>query len=539
MDNKQTSPSTSSRPAIGVRRAAWRILQREGRRMADVPLRTLLEDPSRPQQLRLEAAGLVADFSKQRIDSAVIDALVGVATSARLIEARKQLFAGEVVNPTENRAALHTALRGGEGNAEAAGLAQAERQRIAEVANQFRNGQLHGFNGQPLRTLVCIGIGGSDLGPRLVADALAQPGGPDVRFVANVDPADLARNLAGLDPATTAFLVVSKTFTTRETLANAEAALRWLTSAGAERQAALRHVIGVTANPEAAERYGVPAGQILRFWDWVGGRYSLWSAAGVSIAIACGPEVFEQLLAGAHDMDEHFRSAPLHANLPAWLGMLSIWNRDVLDYTSQAIIPYAERLRLLPAYLQQLIMESNGKSARVDGSHINLVTSPVIWGVSGTNAQHSFFQQLHQGPDTVPVDFIIARKPDPASLCGHDDPRHQILVANCLAQSAALALGKPLPNVEQGENWHKAFPGNRPSTIIMLPSIDARSLGALLAAYEHATFVASVILGINAFDQFGVEYGKVMATSVENALAGQDDSGLDHATRALLAYFRG
>ena len=282
-------------------------------------------------------------------------------------------------------------------------------------------------------------------------------------------------------------------------------------AAGASRDAALRHVIGVTANPEAAERYGVPASQILRFWDWVGGRYSLWSAAGVSIAIACGPDVFEQLLAGAHEMDEHFRTAPLNANLPAWLGMLSIWNRDILECTSQAIIPYSERLRLLPAYLQQLIMESNGKSARVDGSLANLPTSPVIWGVSGTNAQHSFFQQLHQGPDVVPVDFIIARKPDPDSLGGPDDPRHQILVANCLAQSAALALGKPAPDASRGENWHKAFPGNRPSTLIVLPAIEPRALGALLAAYEHATFVASVILGINAFDQFGVEYGKVMA----------------------------
>lgn len=538
MDNKQTSSSTGSRPAIGVRRAAWRILQREGRRMADIPLRTLLDDPGRPQQLRLEAAGLMADFSKQRIDSGVMDALIGVATSARLPEARKQLFAGDLVNATEQRAALHTALRGGQGNAEAASLAGQERQRIIDMANRFRSGQMQGFRGQPLTALVCIGIGGSDLGPRLVVDALASPGGPEVRFVANVDPADLSRNLAGLDPATTGFLVVSKTFTTRETLANAEAALAWLIAAGASRDSALRQVIGVTANPEAAERYGVPASQILRFWNWVGGRYSLWSAAGISIAIACGPEIFEQLLAGAHDMDEHFRTAPLQSNLPAWLGMISIWNRDILECASQAIIPYSERLRLLPAYLQQLIMESNGKSARIDGSRANLPTAPVIWGVSGTNAQHSFFQQLHQGPDTVPVDFIIARKPDPDSLGGPHDPRHRILVANCLAQSAALALGKPAPDASQGENWHKAFPGNRPSTVILLPAIEARTLGALLAAYEHATFVASVILGINAFDQFGVEYGKVMATSVEAALAGQDASSLDHATRALLGYFR-
>lgn len=539
MDTTQKTPSPRSAPNTGARRAAWRILQREGRRLEETPLRTLLENPGRPAQLRLEAAGLIADFSKQRIDDAVIDALIGVANSARLPEARQYMLSGGIANPTEGRQVLHTALRGLEGDPNAAQLARAERQRIVDLARRFRQGELRGHSGQPLTTLVCIGIGGSDLGPRLVCDALAQPGGPDVRFVANVDPADLARNLVGLDPATTAFLVVSKTFTTRETLANAEAALHWLIHAGIPREAALRQFIGVTAHPEAAERYGVPATQILRFWDWVGGRYSLWSAAGVSIAIACGPEVFEQLLDGARAMDEHFQSAPFKSNLPVWLGLISIWNRDILDCTSQAIIPYSERLRLLPNYLQQLIMESNGKSARVNGSHLGLLSSPVIWGVSGTNAQHSFFQQLHQGPDTVPVDFIIARKADPATLGGPDDQRHQILVANCLAQSAALALGKPLPDEASGEDWHKAFPGNRPSTLILLPAIDARSVGALLAAYEHATFVASVILGINAFDQFGVEYGKVMAKSVESALAGGDAGALDPSTRALLGYFRG
>ncbi|MDO4636980.1 MAG: glucose-6-phosphate isomerase [Lautropia sp.] len=538
MDNMQKTPSARSAPTTGARRAAWRILQREGRRLQQTPLRTLLDNPERPARLRLEAAGLIADFSKQRIDGGVIDALIGVARSARLTEARQYLLSGGIANPTEGRQVLHTALRGLQGDAAAAHQASTERQRILDLARRFRQGELRGQSGQPLTALVCIGIGGSDLGPRLVCDALARPGGPDVRFVANVDPADLARNLAGLDPATTAFLVVSKTFTTRETLANAEAALHWLTRAGLSRDAALRQFIGVTANPEAAERYGVPVTQILRFWDWVGGRYSLWSAAGISIAIACGPQVFEELLDGARSMDEHFQSAPFDSNLPVWLGLISIWNRDILDCPTQAIIPYSERLRLLPNYLQQLIMESNGKSARTNGSHLGLPSAPVIWGVSGTNAQHSFFQQLHQGPDTVPVDFIIARQPDPDTLAGPNDPRHQILAANCLAQSAALALGKPLPDEAQGEDWHRAFPGNRPSTIILLPAINARALGALLAAYEHATFVASVILGINAFDQFGVEYGKVMATSVETALAGGDASTLDSATRALLGYFR-
>lgn len=534
----QTKRSAITLPNIGARRAAWRILQREGRRLADISLRNLLEDPARPAQFRLEAAGLVADFSKQRIDSGAVDALMDLARSARLEEARQLMFSGEAINTTEGRPVLHTALRNASTHAEANTLANVERQRIVELANRFRQGELQGFDGQALRALVCIGIGGSDLGPRLVCDALVKAGSPDVRFVANVDPADLARNLEGLNPATTAFLVVSKTFTTRETLANAEAAIVWLQAAGADHTSAMKHLIGITANPDAAERYGIPSAQILRFWEWVGGRYSLWSAVGASIAIACGPQAYDQLLDGAAAMDRHFLNTPFRQNLPVWMGLVNIWNRNVLDYGSQAIIPYAERLRLLPAYLQQLIMESNGKSAKIDGSRLQYISSPVIWGVSGTNAQHSFFQQLHQGPDVVPVDFIIARKPDPASLAGGGDERHMILVANCLAQSAALALGKPLPDAANGEDWHKAFPGNRPSTVLMLPQIDPAAIGALLAAYEHATFVASVVLGLNAFDQFGVEYGKVMAKSVEAALGGQDDGGLDHATRALLSYFK-
>ena len=389
---------------------------------------------------------------------------------------------------------------------------------------------------------MCIGIGGSDLGPRLVCDALAPPrsrpdaDAVDVRFVANVDPTDLHLALAGLDPARTGFVIVSKTFTTRETLANAEAARSWLRAAGAVDDRLAGHLIGVTANPEAAVAYGIPAGQVLRFWDWVGGRYSLWSSVGISIAVACGPDTFDALLDGAAAMDAHFRDAPVEHNLPAWLGLVSIWNRNGLGCASQAVIPYAERLRLLPSFLQQLIMESNGKSALLDGTRTAQPTAPVIWGVSGTNAQHSFFQQLHQGPDIVPVDFIVARRPEIQPAAG--DKRHDILLANCLAQSAALALGKPLPDADAGENWHKAFPGNRPSTTLLLPTVDAASLGALLAAYEHATFTASVVLGINAFDQFGVEYGKVMATSIEAVLDGREDPGIDPATRALVGRIR-
>jgi glucose-6-phosphate isomerase len=476
------------------------------------------------------------------VDEPALATLFSMARAARLDEARALLFAGAIMNPTENRPALHMALRGVGGSTEVAAQVAAERGRIRDLAERIRGGGTRGFSGEPLRHLVCIGIGGSDLGPRLVCDALAPPRAAangnalDVRFVANVDPSDLHLALADLEPARTGFVIVSKTFTTRETLANAEAARRWLRAAGAADDGIARHLVGVTANPEAAVAYGIAADQVLRFWDWVGGRYSLWSSVGISIAVACGPDAFDGLLDGAAAMDAHFRDAPLENNLPAWLGLLSIWNRNGLGCASQAVIPYAERLRLLPSFLQQLIMESNGKSALLDGTKTAQPTAPVIWGVSGTNAQHSFFQQLHQGPDVVPVDFIVARRPEiqPAA----DDKRHDILLANCLAQSAALALGKPLPDTDAGENWHKAFPGNRPSTTLLLPTVDATSLGALIAAYEHATFTASVILGINAFDQFGVEYGKVMATSIEAVLDGRDDSSIDASTRALIGRIR-
>ena len=541
----------SRAPSYRPLTSAWRGLAREARRLEASHLRELIAEPGRIERMTIEAAGLTADFSKQRIDATALDALFSLADKAGLVAARKRLFAGAIVNPTEARPALHPALRGVGGSKAIAAEVKRVRTDIRTLAQRLRSGALKGFRDDPITHLVCIGIGGSDLGPRLVVDALAPADGFDVRFVANVDPGDLGRVLAGLDPARTAFVVVSKTFTTRETLANAEAARRWLAQAGAGSDAMAAHFIGVSANPQAAKAWGIRDDRLLEFWDWVGGRYSLWSAVGVSIAAALGPDGFDALLAGAAAMDHHFAATPPARNLPIWLGLMSVWNRNANGFASQAVIPYAERLRLLPAFLQQLIMESNGKTARIDGGRIARPTAPVIWGVSGTNAQHSFFQQLHQGPDIVPVDFIVAQEPDETGArIGSDrdgvDERHRILVANCLAQSAALALGRPLPDPVRGETWHKAFTGNRPSTTIVLERIDAASLGALLAAYEHATFVASIVLGINAFDQFGVEYGKVMATSVEALLDGKaerardaaaGDAGIDASTRALARRF--
>jgi glucose-6-phosphate isomerase len=510
--------------------AALDALRAHAGRFASMHLRELLAgDPGRPAALTLEAGPLLADFSRQRLDAAVLRALEHWAGTAGFAARRDDLFAGRVVNPTEGRPALHAALRGVGGDAVLASAIAAQRSRMTALADRLREGRLAGFSGAPVNALVCLGIGGSDLGPRLVVDALHEPGDFDVRFVANVDPDDLARELAGLSPATTAFAVVSKTFTTRETLANAEAARAWLAAGGCPADAIAGQLIGVTAAPAGARRWGIRDELLLEFAEGVGGRYSLWSSVGLGIAVACGPAAFDALLEGAATIDRHFRDAPLPDNLPARTGLVSVWNRAFLGFPTQATIPYAERLRLLPAWQQQLVMESNGKRAALDGRPVALPTSPVVWGTSGTNAQHSFFQQLHQGPDTVPVDFVVAR----ASRATAGDDRHRILVANCLAQAAALALGRSAPDGD----LHRDFPGNRPSTVFVLPRVDATSLGALLACHEHATFTAAVVLGINPFDQFGVEYGKVMAGSVEALLAGGDGAGLDPATRALAARF--
>jgi glucose-6-phosphate isomerase len=497
------------------------------RRIAPVHLRTLLADPARPARLSLEAGPLHADVSRQKLDDAILAELAAWAHACGFEARRDALFSGAIANPTEGRPALHTALRGVGGDAAVASDVAAQRRRTIALAERLRGGGLPGFRGTPLGALVCLGIGGSDLGPRLVCDALRARGDFDVRYVANVDPDDLDRELDGLDPATTAFAVVSKTFTTRETLANADAARAWLVAGGCPPDSAAAQFIAVTAAPDAARRRGFLPELMLEFREWVGGRYSLWSSVGFGIAVRCGATAFEALLDGAAVIDRHFRDTPLAANLPARLGLVSVWNRAFLGLPTQAIIPYAERLRLLPAWAQQLVMESNGKSATLQGTRIERPTSPVVWGTSGTNAQHSFFQQLHQGPDVVPVDFIVARESrTPPTAAGND--RHRILVANCLAQAAALALGRDAPDGD----LHRHFPGDRPSTLITLPRLDAASLGALLACWEHATFTAAVVLGINPFDQFGVEYGKVMAGTVERLMSGEAPDGLDAATLA-------
>lgn len=528
-DMTVSTPSPAS--AAG---AAQDRLHVHARRFASLHLRDLLrDDPGRARTLSLQAGPIHADFSRQRLDAEVLGALSDWAVASGFESARSALFSGAPVNVTEGRAALHTALRGVGADESIRADVMAQRGRLAQLARALREGRLSGFRGEPLQALVCIGIGGSDLGPRLVCDALATATDFEVRFVANVDPEDLDGALSGLAPARTAIAVISKTFTTRETLANAQAARAWLTAGGCPADAWSGQVIGVTAAPQAARQWGIREDRLLEFRDWVGGRYSLWSSVGLGIAVACGPETFDALLDGAAQIDRHFRDTPLPGNLPARMGLVSVWNRSFLGMPSQALIPYAERLRLLPAWLQQLAMESNGKSASLAGGRVTLPTSPIVWGTSGTGAQHSFFQQLHQGPDVVPVDFILVREARAAAF-GSDDERHRILLANGVAQAAALALGRPGAD----NDLHRDFPGNRPSTVYLLPRLDATSLGALLACHEHATFTAATVLGINPFDQFGVELGKVLATSVEQALAGQDSADLDPATKALVQRLR-
>ena len=480
-------------------------------------LGALLTDRARLDALQVDAGPIHLDLSRQRIDASTLEALWTWAAACDFDEARKRLAEGGRVNFTEGRAATHPALRGRFGPQATRASARFEHQRMATLVERLRSGELRGFDGSPLKALVCLGIGGSDLGPRLITDALAPDGHYPVRFAANADPRELDRALQGLAPQATAIAIISKTFSTRETLANAAVARAWLRAAGCPPEADFRHFIGITAQPDAARAWGIHHEHLLQFDEGVGGRYSVWSTVGLGAATACGMPVFNALLEGAAGMDTHFFEQPLAQNLPAWLGLMWVWNRSFLGHGSLAVVPYAERLALLPAWLQQLMMESNGKSARAAGTdtaRAALPTAPVVWGACGPTAQHSFFQQLHQGPEPVPVEFIVPRVNGGRTV--HNDERQRIVVANALAQASALALGQA--DTTSQASGHEAFTGNRPSTLILLHDVSAPTLGALLAAYEHATFTAATVLGINPFDQYGVELGKQMARQIEQIL---------------------
>jgi glucose-6-phosphate isomerase len=509
-------------------------------------------EPERLARLTLAAAGLELDLSKQPWSLADLDTALSLARAADVEGARDRQFAGGAVNASEGRAALHMALRAPKGAAFAAqgepvsAEIEATRARMAAFAGKVRSGALKGATGRPFRALVHIGIGGSDFGPRLVWEAL-RPVEPaiDVRFVANVDPAEITLALAGLDPAETLVVVVSKTFTTQETMTNAKAARDWLRAAlGAAGDA---HLVAVSTALDLVAAFGVPGDQVFGFRDWVGGRYSVWSAVGLSCVVGLGSEMFEALLAGAAAMDDHFRTAPLAANAPVLLALAHVFNRDGMGRPVRAVVPYAQRLRLLANFLQQLEMESNGKRVTADGRPVAHATATAVFGDAGTNVQHAFFQLMHQGTDVIPVDIIAVRE------AAEGDPAAQrILLSNAIAQAEALLVGrseaevraelaaKGLPAAEIDTLApQRTFPGDRPSSFLLLDRLDPERLGALLALYEHKTFVEGVLWGINSFDQWGVELGKTLATRVLAELDGGPAQPHDPSTAALIGKLKG
>ena len=523
------------------RTAAWAALQghfeAHGR---DFDLReAFARDSGRTAAFSFEAPEVFADLSKNRLDTATLKFLLDLARECGLEARRDAMFAGLPVNVTEDRAVLHTALRAPRGQ----GLFSTEVQGVLDAMLAYVDG-VRDTARSGIRHVVNIGIGGSDLGPQMVVPALDAYGHRELmlHFVSNVDGHDLTRVLRRLNPADTLFVVASKTFTTQETMANAQAARDWFLANGGSDIA--KHFVATTTNVEAAARFGITT--TFGFWDWVGGRYSLWSAIGLPIALAIGPENFRAFLAGAHEMDRHFQQAPLARNLPALLGLLDVWYRNFHGFTSRAVAPYHQGLARLPAYLQQLEMESNGKGVDMAGAALPLATSPVVWGEPGTNGQHAFFQMLHQGSDVIPVEFIAVKTPAHALV-----DQHTKLLANCLAQSQALMLGKthaqalaeaaPTAGKAIDANTlasHRSFPGNRPSTTLVLDALTPRSLGALIALYEHRVFTSGALWGINSFDQWGVELGKALCSQLLPRLASGDVNGLDGSTAQLLRRLR-
>jgi len=510
--------------------AAWRALQGRAAETRAVSLRALRDgDPARGSRFAREAAGLYLDFSRQRIDDDGIRLLMSLADAAGLRARIEAMWRGEAINTTEGRAVLHTALRvpavsaQGPGGEEIARQVLAERERMLDFAESVRAGVVRGSGGARFATVINIGIGGSDLGPAMAVQALhpLTVDAPRVLFVSNVDGTDLANALEGADASRTLFVVASKTFSTQETLANARTARSWLAAELGE-AAVPAHFAAVSTNAQAMDAFGINPNYRFMMWDWVGGRYSLWSSIGVSLGIAIGRPAFLELLAGAHEIDEHFRSAPWEQNLPALMGLLGIWNINFLDLPTLAVLPYDGRLGRFPAYLQQLDMESNGKSVSLTGQPLGHSTAPVIWGEPGNNAQHSFFQMLHQGTPRAAIDLLL-----PAQSSCDNPAQAELAIGNCLAQAEAFAFGY---SIEQATaelttrklgsdrvellSRHKVHAGNRPVSIVAFKRLDARTLGSLVALYEHKVFTQSVVWGINAFDQWGVELGKKMCEEV-------------------------
>jgi glucose-6-phosphate isomerase len=536
---------------------AWTALAEHQRTLATRHLREwFAAEPDRAARHSLEGAGVFADFSKHRVDDRALALLHALAVQQDVTGWRDRMFAGDAVNTAEERSALHVALRRPasaplvvDGIDVMPGIAEVLA-RMRRFCAAVRSGERRGHTGQRFTDVVNLGIGGSDLGPAMVTEAL-QPFTSDalrVHYVSNVDAADLAPTLAGLDPATTLFIICSKTFTTIETITNADTARQWLVAGLGDPRATGAHFVAVSTNLEGTRQFGIEPGNVFGFWDWVGGRFSLWSAVGLAVMLAIGPEAFDELLAGARAMDEHFLQAPAERNLPIRMGLLGVWYGNFFGARTHAVLPYDQRLHRLPAHLQQLEMESNGKSVDRQGRRVDHATCPVIWGSPGTNGQHAFYQLLHQGTQLIPSDFIVARQPH------HAHPlHHRLLVANCLAQTEALAFGKTTDEARAelagrgiaGARLdllaaNQTFAGNQPTTTLVLERLDPHAVGALVALYEHKVLVQSALWNINPFDQWGVELGKKLALRIGTCLVpdAAPAPGLDGSTRALIERLR-
>ena len=531
-------------------RPAWKALQAHHEKIRDTHLRKLFaDDEKRGERFALEAAGLYLDYSKNRITDETLSLLFQLAEESGLRGRIDAMFRGERINITENRAVLHVALRAPRGASivvdgeNVVPEVHAVLDKMAAFANRVRGGEWKGHTGRPIRNVLNIGIGGSDLGPVMAYEALRHYSERELtfRFISNVDSTDFAEAVHDLDPAETLFIVSSKTFTTLETMTNAESAREWLLKGfGGDTQAVAKHFVAVSTNGAKVSSFGIDTANMFGFWDWVGGRYSMDSAIGLSTMLAIGPENFRALLDGFHEMDEHFRTAPFERNLPVLMGLLSIWYNEFFNAQTVAVLPYEQYLKRFPAYLQQLTMESNGKYVTLDGQKVTYETCPVYWGEPGTNGQHSFYQLIHQGTHLIPCDFIaFAKALNPIGR------HHDMLIANVLAQAEALAFGKTAEEVKADgtADWlvpHRVFEGNRPSNTILAEELTPAILGKLIALYEHNVFTQGAIWNINPFDQWGVELGKVLAQRIIPELESESEPRLRHdgSTNHLIRRYR-
>jgi glucose-6-phosphate isomerase len=533
-----------------VTRHAWKDLGNHYKKVKEVHLRQLFtDDPKRGVRMTAEALGLFLDYSKNRITTETLNLLLKLAEESRLRERIDAMFSGEKINITEKRAVLHTALRAPRGASivvdgeNVVPKVHAVLDRMADFANRVRSGEWKGHTGKRIRNVVNVGIGGSDLGPVMAYEALRHytDGTMTFRFVSNIDGTDFAEAVRDLDPSETLFIISSKTFTTLETMTNAQTARAWsLASLQGDEKSVAKHFVAVSTNKSEVARFGIDTANMFEFWDWVGGRYSMSSAIGLSTMVAIGPDNFHSMLIGLHRMDEHFRTTPFEKNLPVLMGLLAVWYSDFFEAQTVAVLPYEQYLKRFPAYLQQLTMESNGKHMTLDGKRVAHDTGPIYWGEPGTNGQHSFYQLIHQGTRLIPCDFIAFSKP--LNPLGR---HHDMLIANVCAQTEALAFGKTSEQVtaEGTPEWlvpHRVFEGNRPSNTIFAERLNPEALGKLVALYEHSVFTQGVIWNIDSFDQWGVELGKALAQRIIPEIESKGEPKLAHdsSTNNLITYYR-